>query len=262
MAMSIATQRADQSATERQSWAMVDTGSPMPLYHQVYNSILHAIRTGLVHPGEAIPTEAELCAAFGVSRITIRQALGDLVSAGHLHRERPRGPLLVKSAPIEQRLGRLTAFFFTDAFSQGHEPRFVVREVAREAAGGQGVHLQVPADEEVIRIERTLVDREEPLALLTSYIPLRTCAAILDADLSGSLVPILEQHCGIRLHDASQWIVARLATEEERRSLGMEAPDAVVVIRRLTRGEDGTPVEYLRCVFRADRYEFVMEVTQ
>src|SRR5215208_1057143 len=73
--------------------SQLDHSSPVPLYHQVYSAILHDIRDGRLRRGDILPTEAELGEHFGVSRITIRQALGDLIRDGHLVRERPRGPL-------------------------------------------------------------------------------------------------------------------------------------------------------------------------
>jgi DNA-binding GntR family transcriptional regulator len=61
---------------------------------------------------------------------------------------------------------------------------------------------------------------------------------------------------------AVQSISARMATGKERKKLGLEPRAVVVVIKRLTRSEDGQPLEFLECVLRADRYEFVMELSQ
>lgn len=238
----------------------VDANSVVPMYRQLADLLRRQIAAGDLGDGDRLPSEAQLGEAHGVSRITVRQALADLVAAGHLRRDRPRAPLLVRSAPIEQRLARLTAFFFADAFSQGHAPRFVVRNVARVRADGRLEPLGLAESDVVTRVERMLVDRDEPLALLTSYLPERVCPDLSGADFSGSLVPILEERCGVRLAEATQWLSARLATAEERHALAMTAPAVVVEIRRLTRGEDGAPVEFLVCVFRSDRYEFVMDV--
>ena len=101
----------------------LDHSSPIPLYHQVYSAILHDIRDGRLRLGDTLPTEAEIGERFSVSRITVRQAVADLVRAGHLVRERPRGPLVIESAPIEQHLARLTEFFIADALAQGR-PQF------------------------------------------------------------------------------------------------------------------------------------------
>jgi GntR family transcriptional regulator len=240
----------------------LDRASPVPLYHQIYGTILHGIRDGRLPVGSSLPTEAELGGRFGVSRITIRQALADLVRDGHLVRERPRGPLIIKSAPIEQRLARLTEFFIADALAQGHDPRFVFLGARRSGADDQSIPLEIDVSDTVTRIERLLVDRGGPLALLNSYIPERCCPDLIAHDLSGSIVPVLESAYGLRMVSAVQRISARLATEGERNPLGLEPRAAVVVIKRLSRAADGEPLEFLECVLRADRYEFVMELSQ
>src|SRR5215216_557801 len=119
----------------------LDHSSPIPLYHQVYSAILHDIREGRLRLGDTLPIEAEIGARFGVSRITVRQAIADLVRAGHLMRERPRGPLVIKSAPIEQRLARLTEFFIADALAQGHSPQYRLLGAACTDAEGQASAL-------------------------------------------------------------------------------------------------------------------------
>lgn len=240
----------------------LDHSSPIPLYHQVYSAILHDIRDGRLRLGDTLPTEAEIGERFGVSRITVRQAVADLVRAGHLVRERPRGPLVIKSAPIEQHLARLTEFFIADALAQGHDPKFAFLGARRTGAEGKSAPLELHASDIVTRIDRLLLDRDEPLALLTSYVPERCCPNLVALDLSGSIVQVLEEHYGLRMVSAVQSISARMATEQERKQLGLEPRAVVVVIKRLTRGEDGQPLEFLECVLRADRYEFIMELSQ
>jgi GntR family transcriptional regulator len=240
----------------------LDGCSPVPLYHQVYSALLDEIRDGRLRRGDILPTEAELGAHFQVSRITIRQALADLIRDGHLVRERPRGPLVIKSAPIEQRLARLTSFFIADALAQGHSPQYRLLGAACTDAEGQASALGLDKGDAVTRIDRILLDADEPIATLTSYVPERCCPGLLDHDLTGSLVTLMETHYGLRLTEATQWLSARLATVSERATLALESRAAVVVIKRLTRGHDGQPIEFLECVLRADRYEFVMELSQ
>ena len=242
--------------------AEIDRSSPVPLYHQVYSAILHDIRDGRLRVGDTLPTEAEIGERFGVSRITVRQAIADLLRAGHIMRERSRGPLIIKGSPIEQRLARLTSFFIADALAQGREPRFVFLGARRTGAEGQADPLGIDASDVVTRIDRLVVERGETLAMLTSYIPERCCPNLLDLDLSGSIVPVLEEHYGRRMTSAVQRVSARIAVEAERKALGLEPRGVVVVIKRLTRDQDGEPIEFLECVLRADRYEFVMDLEQ
>ena len=240
----------------------IDRSSPVPLYHQVFSAILHDIRDGRLRVGETLPTEAEIGERFGVSRITVRQAIADLLRDGHLTRERSRGPLIIKGSPIEQRLARLTSFFIADALAQGREPRFVFLGARRTGAEGQADSLGLDASDVVTRIDRLVVERGETLAMLTSYVPERCCPNLIDLDLSGSIVPVLEEHYGRRMTSAVQRVSARIAVEAERKALGLEPRGVVVVIKRLTRDQDGEPIEFLECVLRADRYEFVMDVAQ
>jgi GntR family transcriptional regulator len=107
-----------------------------------------------------------------------------------------------------------------------------------------------------------VVERGETLAMLTSYIPERCCPDLIELDLSGSIVPVLEEQYGRRMTSAVQRVSARIAVEAERKALGLEPRGVVVVIKRLTRDQDGEPIEFLECVLRADRYEFVMDVAQ
>ncbi|MCC6790765.1 MAG: GntR family transcriptional regulator [Thermomicrobiales bacterium] len=251
----------DRTGDAFADWRL-DRSSPVPLYHQVYNAILGGIRDGRLGVDDVLPTEAELCERFGVSRITIRQALADLLNDGHLARERSRGPLLIKSAPIEQRLARLTSFFIADALAQGHDPHYVLRGVERVGADDDARALGLAAGDVVTRVERLLTDRSEPIAMLTSFIPDRRCPNLHEFDLNGSLMQIIARQYGLHPTDATQWLSARGASEGERKILALEPRATVIVIRRLTRTRDGQALEFLECVLRADRYQFVMELSQ
>lgn len=238
----------------------IDRTSPVPLYHQVSLAIRHAIREGRFPARSPLPTEAELCALYGVSRITVRQALADLVKDHLLVRERSRGPLVVKSAPIAQRLERLSHFFIADALAQGHHTRFVLQGSRRVGAEERPSGIGLDPEEPVVRVDRLLVERDEALAIVVNYVPERRCPDLLDQDLGGSLMVLIEARYGHRYADASQRIATRNATEAESRRLGVPRRAAVVEIKRLTRTADGEPIEFMDCLLRGDRYEFVMEL--
>lgn len=241
----------------------IDHASPVPLYHQVYHAILDAIREGRFAAGEQIPSEAELCERFGVSRITVRQALRDLVRDRHLVRPRPRARLIPRALPIEQRLLRLSSFLIADALDQGYSPRFKLRATAHVDQEELAPAVLRSYGASFIRIDRLLVDRSEPLALMTSFAPEPRCPDLLDR-LSGSgvqsLQHVIEESYGHTFARAEQWLSARQASLLEADALALPAQSPVIVVRRLTHATDGEPIEYFECVFRADRYEFTMRV--
>lgn len=243
----------------------VDPSSPIPLYHQVYRAILDAIREGRFVAAEPIPSEAELCELFGVSRITVRQALRELVRDGHLIRPRPRGRLLARPMPIEQRLLRLSSFLIADALAQGHAPRFELQGVARIDRVELIPALLRAYGERFYRIGRRLVDRQEPLARMISFVPARRCPGLIDRlpeQGVQSLQRLIEDAYGHVFVDATQWLSARGASQVEADALAVPALSPVIVIRRLTFTADRDPIEYFECAFRADRYEFVMDVVE
>ena len=88
---------------------LLDRASPVPLHVQLRSFLLQQIESGALKPGDAIPAERELVSRFGISRITVRQAIADLMAEGFLYRQHGRGTF-VRSHKIEQELSTLTGF--------------------------------------------------------------------------------------------------------------------------------------------------------
>lgn len=93
-----------------QSSVAVDKYSPVPLYHQVRRTIEGLIQVGGFQANQYVPIEEELSRMFGVSRITVRQAIAEMIEDGLLYRRRPRGRLHVAPPKVHQRLTRLRGF--------------------------------------------------------------------------------------------------------------------------------------------------------
>src|SRR5262249_26473857 len=91
------------------STGMLDKNLPVPLYHQLRCVLADAIESGQWKSGEQLPTEDQLAANFGVSKITVRQALQELASAGYVRREQGRGTFVAK-ATLDQGPRELTSF--------------------------------------------------------------------------------------------------------------------------------------------------------
>ncbi len=96
----------------------IDKDSPIPYYHQLKELLRHRIQAGVWPPGSQLPTEAEICRMFGVSRTTVRQALSELLHEGLIRRERGRGTFVNKPKIRERLVERLTGFY-QDMVAQG-----------------------------------------------------------------------------------------------------------------------------------------------
>lgn len=226
----------------------------IPLYVQVREKL----REELAHSeaGTMIPTEAALEQRFGVSRITIRKAIDDLVAEGLLVRQQGRGTF--REVPkLVHELNNITSW--TEQMNAlGYSPRTVAREVAEIAPPRKIVTLlELPPGEKVIQIRRTRLANDEPITLMVNYLPGSLVPGILDADNKlESLYEFLKVQYQLLPAEAVDTVETRAASETESEKLQIEPWSPVLVVTRVARLEDGRPLEVCVAVSRGDRYEY------
>ncbi|MFD1950426.1 GntR family transcriptional regulator [Sphingomonas arantia] len=232
-------------------------GEGTPLYLQLARSLRDHISGGGIDPGSALPSERDLSEIAGLSRVTVRKGIKQLIDEGVLIRKQGSGTFVARR--IEARGARLNSLS-DDIRSRGEEPgvvwiyRSYARPTEEEAAA-----LAVPATARVARLGRVRLVGGEPLAIEHAVIP-ADYMPDLDA-LQDSLYQALETH-GFRPTSGTQRVRASLATQTEAGILCIEPTSAVLRIERSTRIPDGRTVEFTRSVYRGDRYEFVTELNE
>jgi len=234
--------------------------SKLPFYHQLYEILRSNIVDGTWQPGDLLPAESELIEQYGVSRITVRQALDALVKDGLIYRQRGRGTFVAHPS-VEQGLSRIISF--TEDMRQRHftpGTKILSAELVpapKEIAG----KLQIKPGDELARLERLRLADGEPLSIEESYLVHRLCPDILDGDYAQtSLREALEQNYGIRLVRAKQTIKAILAPAQIAKKLSTPSKSALLFIERVSHSDQGTPVEFLRLYHRGDRYTLYNEL--
>src|SRR5690349_20056601 len=141
----------------------VDRSSPMPYYAQVAEILRERIRFGTWSAGAQLPSEAELCQMFNVSRPVIRQALQDLTTEGLVIREKGRGTFVATPKISERLFQRLTGFY-EDMVDQGYTPvTRVLKQRVVPASPKVASHLRIEQGMPVIEIERLRSVQDEPL---------------------------------------------------------------------------------------------------
>jgi len=238
----------------------IDKYSPVPLYHQVRQSVERSIQQGTYQPNECVPTEEELARICEVSRITVRQAIAEMIEDGALYRQRPRGRLYVSPPRIHQRLTRLRGFFSEDMLTAGLEPRTVVLSVTTVHGERVAALLGCAPDAPIFRVERLHEGNGEPLALQTSYMPAAVCRDLDHHDLSQSLFRLIEEAYHEPITRAVQHIRVRETTRHEATVLRHTSHAYVLQVDRTSYAADATAVEHFTCTLRADRYDFTMDL--
>lgn len=238
----------------------LDKSSPIPFYHQLRQELEAMIRRGDYQPDQELPTEEELAQLFEVSRITVRQAVAEMLEDGLLYRKRPRGRLHVTATRVHQRLTRLRGFFTEDMLTSGLNPRTVVLSVQTVSGKQVAAPLGLTSDAPILRIERLFEGDGEPMTLQTSYIPKAVCPDLEKKDLSLSLFQYIEEMYQQPIVRAIQRIRVREATRHEAQSLNIGIHSSIIQVDRTSYVSDGTAVEFYVCILRSDRYDFLMEL--
>jgi len=220
-----------------------------------YRQIEQALRGRLasMRPGERLPSDAELCDEFGVSRMTARNAMQRLAEDGLVQRVPGRGTFVVVP-PSHRHADRLMAFSH-EMTRLGRQPtsRLLAREV-RPATDDEAVALDVPAAEPVVLVRRLRLADGVPMAVETAVLVRRTADVVLAADLeTGSLHEALAR-AGLHLRRGSATISAGAATAEDARLLGIGAGEPLLVARRVIADVQGRPIEATESRYPGDRY--------
>ncbi len=205
--------------------------------------------------GSALPTERELCERFEVSRGTVRTVLQRLEAERRIYRHQGRGTF-VGPVKIEQRLG-LTSHT-EEMRANGFKPGSKLIDVSRlQAPADVAGALALPAGAEALKIERLRLADGEPIALEVLYVDAERFDGItgeLREDVS--FYQLLQLGYGVELDSAEETIEAVIATPREAGLLGCLLPAALLQLTRLTVDSRGRPVEFVRSLYRADRFRF------
>jgi GntR family transcriptional regulator len=240
--------------------------SRLPYYEQLKQLLLREIARDKLEPGHLMPSEAEMCQRYGVSRTVVRQAVGELVHEGVLQRMRGKGTFVAKPKLSEQFM-ESTVGFFEDMAAHGHSVTSTVLSVDRvEVAGRVRELLGVAPGSHCIEIVRLRAVNDEVVAFTKSYVN-RDDPELLDflrgADLSkASLYRILEDNFGLRIDSGHRSIEATVAGGMLTRLLDVANGDPLLYIESVARSSDGAVLECFQAWHRADRVKLEMDVVR
>jgi len=211
--------------------------------------------------GDAIPSERRLSSELGVSRLTLRAALDDLVREGYLVRRHGSGTF-VGQPKIAQQL-TLTSFS-DDMKRRGMVPDSRTIGLENVHAGAQvGRALNVSPDARVFRVRRLRLADGEPMAVETLHVPVSLMPGLTPTQLEhASFYALLEERYGITIASGLQTIEPTVTDEEESDLLHVPLHSPAFLFERTTQTADRRIVEFVRSIYRGDRYRLVAELSQ
>ena len=223
-------------------------------HQQIERWFIDAIRADELGPGDKLPPESDVARFFGVSRMTLRQALAGLATRGLLERIPGRsGGTFIVEPTIECDLTGLTGF--TEQLRRADiKARARVVDARTVPATRQvAAALAVQRQEQVHEIVRIRLADRVPLALEHSWFPAQVFPDLLSQPLTGSLYRLLTRHYRQRPHTAVEYLEPATVTAVQAQQLGIEPGVAVMRIERTAHTAAGLAVEYATDLFRPDR---------
>lgn len=244
---------------------MLKRSQPIPLYYQLELQLREKIESGHWKPGDRLPPEIELARSYGVSRITVQQALERLGDEGLIERHRGRGTFVLAGASslakIERDPGRLFAFE-EDILRQGFEPTVRILAIEEGPAESHIARLlRLPPGASIMRVRRIGNAAGEPLWIESRYFPVSIGHAIQDCDLTTPAISrLIEEHCKQHIASAHVRIEATAATANQAHHLEIVPRAPVLLNEFVFSDQEHHPVQAVRAFFRADRYAFSFTV--
>jgi GntR family transcriptional regulator len=237
----------------------MDARDTMPLHQRVRAAIRRQALSGeLVDANGRLKTEAELVRHFGVSRVTIRNALAPLVAEGLFERSPRRGTFL-KTNRSEQWIGRLLGFQEIIA-EAGYRPgaRILRQGMTKEHPAEVRDALGMPT---AWQLQRVRYADDVPIAIEHAFYPPEIGLDLERYDLTNvALYQVFEHDLGLAITGASQTMGARLSEAFEETQLDLDATAALVSMERRTLGPEGRLLEFLQAVYRPDFFQFTINL--
>ena len=234
----------------------------LPVYFQIKQTIKGWILNKEFAGGEKIPSEHELAERFQVSRLTVRQALSQLVQEGFLISRRGEGTFvtrdenLIDSFSLEFQ-GVMDDLFFRQ-ISKVQIKSAQIQKVAPPKSIREKLGLGAETGE-VFQVRRVRYIKDRPFTYTVNYLPLEIGRKIREKDLyHNALMNILEQKAGVQFTEAVQTIEAGFANSEVAKSLRIAAGSPILFVERIMYGLKRRPVEVFLCSYLGDLYIIIV----
>jgi DNA-binding GntR family transcriptional regulator len=233
-----------------------------PTHVRIRNDLLQEIESGAFTVDKRLPGEVELAERYGVTRMTVRQALATLVNDGMLVRRRGVGTFIVQGAAKRRNMSRLTGFM-EDMRNDGRDVRTRIFTQQIEPPSAElASSLQLTRGVHVIHVARLRSVDGEPVVVQHSWVPYDRAPGLWNEPLvDDSLYATLRERYGIRLRRADQRIGAEAASGEPAELLELPVGAPLLRVERLTFDAGNVPVEFARSWTRPG-FEIAMHIEQ
>ncbi len=227
-------------------------------YQKIANDIRNAITSGKYLPGAQLALEKEMCQQYGVSRITIKRAVDELVNQGLVVKRRGSGTFVksIEDGDVKE----LSMAHQFSGFAETYKDRTVQTEILRFDIVNPGeeiaAKLQMTTDDFVYDIVRARYVDDEPIVIEYTKMPIQLIPGIKRDVLLKSIYAYIEGTLRLKIQSAHRTVRAVLPTAEEREHLHIDTELPILEVEQVAFLDDGRPFEYSVSHHRADKSVF------
>lgn len=226
------------------------------LHRQLFLALREQIRRGAYREGDAIPTEDQLCQSFGVSRITVRRAVADLVDEGWLERRLGRGTFVRQST--QKAAAHPSSTFIESIAKRSKQTQVTVLEVSRRPPPAHVAAIMgVPESTEVLYASRLRTISKVPLLFVDSWVMPEHANHITGPALEARSISETLLSDGVRFRHVTEEITAVAADPHVAQHLNVEVGAPLLCVTRLVSQDAGKPVMYLTAYMTSERSRIV-----
>lgn len=234
---------------------------PIPLYYQLKQFILSNIKNGDWPVSYQIPSEQQFCEKFGISRPTVRQAIGELTTEGHLTR---------KDRKVTVSKPKMDASFFNKLQSFNEEMRAKnLRPSTRVLSFGVRAceeaqnKLGLSESERCIYLERLRFADGEPVVWVETYLPYDLMEGLMSVDFeNASLYETIESKYGIMISHVNRMIEATLAGARDAEVLSIKKGNPICFVKTTAYDQNESPIEFSIARYRGDKSQFMITISR
>jgi len=239
----------------------LDRDVPIPLYYQIKRFVLAQIKNGSWPVGHQIPTEQQFCEKFDISRPTVRQAISELISEGHLSKKNRK--VTVSKPKMDGSFFSKLQSFNAEMQAKDLTPstRVLTIEVRTNAEVSEKLALE--KDAQCIYLERVRYADDDPIVWVETYIPHKSMPDLKSVDFRhASLYETIEKRYQIRIERVDRIVEAILAGSRESELLGVDKGDPICFVKTTAYDQYNEPVEFSVARYRGDRSQFAVSISR
>lgn len=236
----------------------------LPLYYQIKQTIKNWIIGKEFAPGEKIPSEMALAEKFKVNRVTVRQAISELIQEGFLISKRGEGTFVTDNENLINSFSLEFTGFMNELFFHQISKVTTKSVIINRVVPPKLIKSKLELDnetKEVMQIKRIRFLRDRLFSYTINYLPLEIGTRIIEKELyKKPLLQILEQNLGIQFMETVQMIEATFADQEVAENLGIASGLPILVVERIMYGKKHKPVELFQSFYRGDLYKLIIRL--